>query len=156
MESEFLWSSHKLMPDRTPTGALKMPPSWGECGGPPSVWDLHVEEVKVPEQMRVQSASTEIARYTHTHTHTHTQCMYIVYTCTPNGKPLLQRPSCSGCNGVGPLLVITINCGMFGCYWCGSELGSHKWNFNPFGLSVVELSIVTQFHTNSPIDDFDA
>ena len=51
------------MPDRTPTGSLKMPPSWGECGGPPSVWDLHVEEVKVPEQMRLQSASTEIARY---------------------------------------------------------------------------------------------
>ena len=63
MESEFLWSSHKLMPDRIPTGNLKMPPSWGECAGPPSVWDLHVEEVKVPEQMRLQSASTEIARY---------------------------------------------------------------------------------------------
>ena len=30
--------------------------------GPPSVWDLHVEEVKVPEKMRPQSASTLVAR----------------------------------------------------------------------------------------------
>ena len=62
IESEFLWSSHKLVPDRTPAGGLKMPPSWEMCAGPPSVWDLHVEEIKVPEQMRLQSATTEVAR----------------------------------------------------------------------------------------------
>ena len=56
-------SSHKLISDRTPGGGLKVPPSWENCAGPPSVWDLHVEEIKVPEQMRLQSESTEIARY---------------------------------------------------------------------------------------------
>ena len=62
IESDFLWSSHKLVSDRIPPGGLRLPPSWRECAGPPSVWDLHVEEVKVPEQMRPQSASTLVAR----------------------------------------------------------------------------------------------
>ena len=62
MESDFLWNSHKLVSDKIPPGGIKIPPSWGECAGPPSVWDLHVEEVKVPEQMRLQSDSAVIAR----------------------------------------------------------------------------------------------
>ena len=40
-----------------------MPSSWSDCAGPPSVWDLHVEEVKIPEQMKLLSNSMEIASF---------------------------------------------------------------------------------------------
>ncbi len=61
VDSEFLYSQHKLMPDRVP-GGVKVPSSWGVCAGHPSVWDLHVEEIGVPGQMRTLSDSVEIMR----------------------------------------------------------------------------------------------
>ena len=61
IESDFLWSAHKLIPNRIP-GGIKVPTSWDNCAGPPSVWDLHVEEIKVPEQMKLLSESIEIMK----------------------------------------------------------------------------------------------
>ncbi|XP_064394524.1 protein arginine N-methyltransferase 7-like isoform X2 [Halichondria panicea] len=62
VDSEFLYSQHKLMPDRVP-GGVKLPSSWEACAGHPSVWDLHVEEIGVPGQMKTLSDSVEIMRF---------------------------------------------------------------------------------------------
>ena len=62
VDSDFLWSAHKLVPEKI-AGGISVPSSWEQCAGPPSVWDLHVEEIKVPEQMKHLSPSTEIAMY---------------------------------------------------------------------------------------------
>lgn len=42
---------------------VKVPESWTECTGPPSVWDLHVEEVRVPEDMRLLSDGMQVASF---------------------------------------------------------------------------------------------
>ena len=41
---------------------VKVPAGWAECAGCPSVRDCHVEEVKVPDRMKLLSDSVEIAR----------------------------------------------------------------------------------------------
>lgn len=61
VDSEFLYSQNKLIPERVPSG-LKFPSSWGNCAGYPSVWDLHVEELCVPRQLKTLSDSVEIMR----------------------------------------------------------------------------------------------
>jgi len=86
IHSEFLWAAHKLDPRKVGTADpsmcvcatqseyimltlssqfsfdLHLPSSWSTCTGHASLWDLHVEEVKVPEQMKPLSETTEIAR----------------------------------------------------------------------------------------------
>lgn len=42
---------------------MRLPKAWEECAGPPSVWDLHVEEVPVPEKMHHLSGSTQVAYF---------------------------------------------------------------------------------------------
>ena len=61
VESEFLYSQHKLLPERIP-GGLKVPPTWGACAGHASVWDLHVEEIPRPNKMRTLSDSIKIMK----------------------------------------------------------------------------------------------
>ena len=86
IHSEFLWAAHKLDPEKVGTihtfvymcttqgrcimltlssqfsVDLHIPSSWSTCAGHASLWDLHVEEIKVPEQMKPLSETTEIAR----------------------------------------------------------------------------------------------
>lgn len=40
-----------------------LPSSWEQCAGPPSVWDLHVEEIKVPEEMKLLSDQVKVATF---------------------------------------------------------------------------------------------
>lgn len=90
IDSDFLWQSHKIVSERvrvfshlrmikrywlslppsspspSPSqlpGSVKLPPTWQDCAGPPSVCDLHVEEIKVPEQMKPLSNSVEVAHF---------------------------------------------------------------------------------------------
>lgn len=42
-------------------GGVRLPPSYQECPGPPSVWDLHVEEIPIPGEMRLLSDSATVA-----------------------------------------------------------------------------------------------
>ncbi|CAI8053809.1 Protein arginine N-methyltransferase 7, partial [Geodia barretti] len=62
VRSEFLWRHHKLIPEALP-GSVTVPADWRKCPGAPSLWDLHAEQLQIPQQMNTLSDPTHIAKF---------------------------------------------------------------------------------------------
>jgi protein arginine N-methyltransferase 7 len=63
MRSEFLWNHHKLISEKLPLN-VSVPTEWRECPGAPSLWDLHAEQLQIPQQMSILSQPAQIAKFT--------------------------------------------------------------------------------------------
>ena len=50
------------LPPSQPPLELKVPPSWTECTGATSLWDLHMEQLSVPSQYRPLSTPVDVER----------------------------------------------------------------------------------------------
>ncbi|KAL5466844.1 hypothetical protein EMCRGX_G030995 [Ephydatia muelleri] len=113
-ESEFLWSSHKLDCAKPPLN-LKVPPSWTECTGPASLWDLHMEQLRVPSQYRPLSSPVDVERIPFTE-----ECVSL--QCTPESSSVNIQVLESGvCHGIAMWWTLQMAPGV--------TLSTDPWNY---------------------------